>query len=229
MFVALESAFEKGRDTETQPPPPAPLTLPAQQPLQFEASGRPRLPYVVRNTCMIMECRTRFHVVACKPAGLRSAAADTASILTVVPASDTVRVWQVDLHVTAPGVVVMSKDHVLDTNSGGGENPPSAREDTVRVRRGDTIFVLHDIASEERVWTHRAKLHRSEPFWPDHGTASNEPPRNASAPNPDPVVEEWWWVQPRRGAAGWWHAIDGRDGALQYPESDLDVCAIAKR
>ena len=231
LFTVLAAAFDKGVGTETQPPPPPPLTLPAQQPLTFEPSGRPKLPYVVRDMCMIMECNTRFRAVACRAAPLRVSPSDTAAIVTTIRPLDTVRVWQTDLRVTAPGIVVMSRDSVLDMNSGDGDIPPSARADTVRLSRGDTIYVLHDIASQERIWAHRGKVHRSEPLWSDHENQIPEsfrPKRQAGTPTPNPTVEDWWWVQPRRGAPGWWHAENG-DPALQHPDETIDICAIVNR
>lgn len=153
------------------------------------------LPFVDRAYCAFEECVGRFRVVACRPTSLLGTTADSGRAVTSVAAGDTLRVWQIDLVVRTTDVVRLSRDTVL--HRVWRWNGDGIGKDSLRLARGDTLFVFPPLGGEAR-WTYQGVDYRTMEFWPSTKKASN------------PAADDWWYVQPVRGATGWWHAGEGR-------------------
>lgn len=172
---------------------PAPA-FPPQDMLRFDAEGRPRLPFIERDACEGEECTTRFRVVACRPTVLRAALSEAAPVAAAVAAHDTMRVWRFDHITRTAGIVVIARDTVLEEQTGW--DSPVASVDTLRLSRGDTLFLFPDRGGTSR-WTYHSKAVHTLRFWTDQDVRAK------------PEYEEWWYVQTRRGATGWWRGDSG--------------------
>lgn len=182
--------------------------------VHFGVTGRPIVPITLRYECEGEDCMVQFPAVTCKATSLRAAAADSAPVVTHLVEGDTLDVPRRDAHVTKVGIVVVRKSFVLDHALFEDEEvgPPGPRSDTVRLARGDTIFLLDWSTAGHWFWTHRSTLHEGHQFWSDPPGAiwsSTKIDSTFAAGHSEPVTEDWWYVRPKRGGPGWWHN-DGR-------------------
>ena len=141
-----------------------------------------------------------------------------------------------DLRVRQVGVVVIKDDHVLDSESVevAEGDIMSPRSDTVRLVRGDTVFVIKYLALGRWTWAHRGRLHDSDEFWaaaPVPGLGGAGTDSSVAVARSTPETEDWWYVQPRKGAPGWWRGDDRSElQSVSYMERWGDDCAqVAKR
>jgi hypothetical protein len=211
-------------------------TQPDSTPPRFDAAGHPILPIVMRDYCQGEDCGTRYVALACLPTGLLGAPRDLAPVVTPLAAGDTVEVLRRDLRVPAVGVVVVRKSVVLDTEmtEAAGGDVPMPRSDTIRLARGDTLYVLSYLALGRWRWAYHGQLHDSDQFW------ASATEFGLGAPSTDSSVavaltavksEDWWYVRPRHGAVGWWHGDDRVELQSTFDmQKEGDDCAqVAKR
>jgi hypothetical protein len=191
--------------------------------VKFDAAEHPVLPVVLRDYCEGEDCGTHFDAVACIPTGLRDAPSDGAPITIPLAAGDSARVVRRDLRVLSPGVVVVMQDFVLDQEevevAGGVAKAP--RTDTVRIARGDTLYLISYLAMGRWRWALHTRLHDSDEFWaaaPEGGLGGAGDDSTHAAARSMPETEDWWLVETRSAKAGWWQG-DGHS-ELQ-PISDM--------
>lgn len=115
-----------------------------------------------------------------------------------------------DLRIPAVGVVIAKKNLVIDSYQAevavGDTTLP--RTDTIRLVRGDTVYVLNYLALGQWRWAHHGQLHTSDEFWaaaPDQGLGAPSLDSTLAVARTSPESDDWWLVQPRQGAPGWWH------------------------
>jgi hypothetical protein len=178
--------------------------------VRFDAAEHPLLPVVLRNYCEGEDCGTHFDAIACLPTALRATPHDTSVIEVPIAAGDSLRVARRDLRVTAPGVVVMRRDFVLedeegDVSEGIAKYP---RTDTVHLARGDTVYLIHYHELGRWSWALHARLHDSDEFWaaaPGGGLGGAGDDSTYAAARSTPTSEDWWLVNTQSGKTGWWH------------------------
>jgi hypothetical protein len=169
------------------------------------------MPQVVRGFCQGESCeRGDYPALACATVELRSAAADTASVVARVQRGDTVHVRARDLHVLEPGRVVLRRDFALtwDVDAGGDQFP---RSDTLHFAAGDTVYLLHYVALGGWVWWYRGREQAGGEFWagpPDGelGAATHARDSSVAVGLSQPRTADWWQVETRTGRSGWWRA-----------------------
>jgi hypothetical protein len=191
------------------------MTKPAPEVIPVDARGRPILPLIYRDACEGENCVAQFDALACAPTALRAVANDSARVVTRVKAGDTLSVNGRDLHVTAFGMVMLKRDYTLD--GGDDTDQRQMRRDTLHFARGDTIYLLRYFEPGWWRFWRKGKMSEGHQFWgraPTDGSPieAGEDSTNAVARS-IPETEDWWYVQPRRGMPGWWHA--DADIALQ--------------
>jgi hypothetical protein len=119
---------------------------------------------------------------------------------------DTVQVTTGNLRVTAPGIVVLRRDTLLATD----DDYP--RTDTLRLQRGDTVYVLeyHELGNWS-LW-YRGRLTEGIEFW--NGPAQHYFGRGrdslAGLSLRAPVVETWLRLRGPRSVEGWWLWEEGK-------------------
>jgi hypothetical protein len=176
LLVALSSAEAQGK----HPPPPVPRTL--------------------EGYCEGESCGFDYKLVACTPLVLRSEAMRHARQAGAVATGDTVLVIDGTIRVTAPGIVLVTRDTLLATDDG------YPRADTLRLARGDTLYVLeyHELG----YWTlwYRGRLTEGIEFW-------NGPGQNFFGKGRDslpafsptrPTTETWLRLRRADATEGWW-------------------------
>lgn len=180
--------------------------------IRFSPQGRPLLPAVFHGACEGEDCRLQFDAIACAPVSLQALPQDSAHVVGRVEVGDTVFVSRRELHLVAPGLVVLKRDFVLDSyNAGDGPKPMA---DTVRFTNGDTAYLLHYDELGEWELGYRGKRHIVDEFWAGPavglenglgGAMENKDSSTAVALS-QPTTADWWRVMPKRGHAGWWRA-----------------------
>jgi hypothetical protein len=130
----------------------------------------------------------------------------------------------------------MKKSFVLDHEmvEGAEGDVPSPRSDTVRLARGDTVYLVSYLALGRWRWAHRGRLHDSDQFWAsaaDQGLGAPDTDSSRAVALSSAKSEDWWYVQPSHGAPGWWRGDDRVElqsiGGMQKWNDD---CAqVAKR
>jgi hypothetical protein len=186
---------------------------PDSVPVRFDAAGHPILPIVLRDYCEGEDCSSHFYAVACLPTGLLGTPRDSAAIITQLAVGDTVQVMRRDLRVPVVGVVVMKRSYVLDHEmvEGATGDFPSPRSDTVRLARGDTVYLVSYLALGRWRWAHHGTLHDSDQFWAsaaDQGLGAPDTDSSRAVALSSAKSEDWWYVQPKSGAPGWWRGDD---------------------
>ena len=170
----------------------------------------PPMPRYLEGYCEGESCGFDYRVVACKALTLRSDDSRSARPVGSVNPRDTAQVLTGNIRVIAPGIVVIRRDTLLATDDG------YPRADTLRLARGDTVYVLeyHELG----YWTlwYRGRLTEGIEFW-------NGPGQNYFGKGRDslpafsparPITETW--LKLRRGAtAGWWLR---EEGAFSRPD-----------
>ena len=186
-------------------------TAAADTGLRLDAGGHPRLPIAYAGWCEGEGCETRFPAVACATAVLRQRPRLDAPAIARVRPDDTLHVDRVDLHVVRPGIVLVKKPLVLDTDRDMDSNEPRARRDTLRFAAGDTVYLIsyEQLGWWSYVW--RGRERSSEGFW---GTPPNADDGALGVVSDDssfaiarsqPEREYWWLVRRGDHPIGWWH------------------------
>ena len=202
----------------------------ADSSVKFDASFHPILPLLFANACQGEDCVTRFPGEVCTATKLLSAPVDSAPVIATLSVGDTVQVLRRDLRVPSVGVVVLNKDFVLDYATDMETDARMPRPDTVRFVRGDTVYVLRYGALGEWDWAYRGVVHYSSQFWaaaPGQTLGVTSTRSSVAAASSNPVVEDWWYVQPRRGRAGWWHVDEAAEPqAIVQGEPSAVGCSV---
>jgi hypothetical protein len=198
--TASPAAARPSPPTDSVPLPPIDSV-----PVRFDAAGRPVVPIVFADTCQGEDCAVTFGAVACVPVALRRAPSDSAPVATRVAEGDTVHVARRDVHVPKVGVLVMRTNYVVDRESmfDPEGNLLTPRPDTVRLARGDTLFLLTYLALGRWSWAYHGTIHESDVFWAEPPRSRNRDSTRAVARSL-PTDEDWWYVQSRHHTAGWW-------------------------
>jgi hypothetical protein len=159
----------------------------------------PPMPRNLEGYCEGESCGFDYKLVACRALTLKRDPRLSARNSGAVPPGDTALVVTGNIRVTAPGVVVILRDTLLATD----DNYP--RTDTLRLARGDTVYVLeyHELG----YWTlwYRGRLTEGIEFW-------NGPGQNYFGKGRDslpafsaarPTTETWLRLR-SKSAEGWW-------------------------
>jgi hypothetical protein len=191
------------------------MSKPAPEAVPMDAKGRPVLPLIYRDACEGEDCVAQFDALACAPAELRVAANDAARVVTRLKAGDTLSVNGRDLHVTALGVVVLKRDYTLDGS--GDVERQRVRRDTLHFARGDTLYLMRYFELGWWRFLYKGRVNEGNQFWArpvgDVSLGDTAEDSTNAVARSAPETADWWYVQPRKGLPGWWHA-DG-EVALQ--------------
>lgn len=141
----------------------------------------------------------------CERLALRSGDTDSRSVTGELYAGDSAIVVTGNLRVRRPGLVVLRRDTILATDDG------EPREDTLRLRQGDTVFVLEYRELGHWTWWHGGRLGGGMEFWNGPAQAYFGPGRDSLAGRSlsAPEAESWLWLRSDRGQEGWWMQAPG--------------------
>lgn len=196
-------------DTTATPLSRDTVTLPADTGLRLGADGRPAFPLIFAATCEGEDCETSFPAFACAPVDVRASPSPTAPVVARVARGDTVQVSRADLHVVQPGVVVVKRKTVLDSDfPGDGDRRP--RPDTLRLAAGDTLWLIRYESLGEWDYWWRGRMTSGSGFWgvPATADALGESSTDSSRAiaRSQPVTESWWLLSSGARPLGWWRA-----------------------
>ena len=160
----------------------------------------PEMPRWLERACQGEDCGFGYRAVACHRLELRAADSLAARVMGRIEPGDTVTAEIGNLRVTAPGIVVLIRDTVLASD----DSEP--RTDTLRLVRGDTLYVLEYRQLGAWTWWYRGRLTEGIEFW--NGPAQRYFGRGrdslAGLSTVEPVVETWLRITGPRGRIGWW-------------------------
>lgn len=192
---------------------PAPLSgdsvvvSPGDTGVRVGIDGRLLLPIVFAAACQGEDCESSFTGLACAPVELH-AAADTASpVVARVAKGDSVHVRRTDLHVLAPGIVIVKRSFVLDTDA-GGDSDPAPRADTLRFTEGDTVYLLRYEMLGSWLYRWKGRTTDGNEFWGGpfdaEGLGGNERDTSRAVARSQPVSDDWWLLDDGTRPIGWW-------------------------
>jgi hypothetical protein len=180
------------------------------------ASARPELwpavyPHVYEGACEGESCVATFDGLACRDVRLRTSPHDTSGTALMVRKGDTVGVRQ-DLHLMAPGIVLIRADFTRDSAPDESDNQGPAT-DTLRFKAGDTLFLLAYEQLGHWLGAWHGRVVRVTEFWRglDDGSVGSGWPRRDSAIGvalSHPRTVRWWRVTLRSNRVGWWRYAD---------------------
>jgi hypothetical protein len=158
--------------------------------------------------CPGESCEYGYSVVACEDLRLRTSEAANAEEILTVRKGDTATVVTGNLHLIAPGIVLIKRDYAvtdidLDYERDDGKTSMPAT-DTLRFFAGDTLYVLNYLDLGAWDWWYRGKAGAGEEFWsgPLQTTFSGRkdlPAVSISEPRGD-----WWYkLRTQSGSEGW--------------------------
>jgi hypothetical protein len=162
-------------------------------------------PIIYRNSCIGESCGTERIVIACQDVPLHESASKDSPMSLVLKKGDTATAGQ-DLHVIAPGIVVIRRDFVRDHDfDDDGRRVPLP--DTIRFARGDTVFLL--LYGELGTW--RAKYRGTElllsAFWGARPRLERLGGAGTDSTNAvlrsEFYVDTWWPLKLPDGRTGW--------------------------
>jgi hypothetical protein len=110
-----------------------------------------------------------------------------------------------------------------DEYTDGGTFP---RKDTLHLAAGDTVYLLHYLALGSWAWWHRGKDDGGAEFWvgPEDGELGgviSGSDSSVAVALSHPRTADWWRVETRSGASGWWRA----DSLGSLVNIEKDWCA----
>ena len=159
----------------------------------------PVMPRWLEGACQGEDCGFGYRAVACRRLELRAADSLSARVAGRIEPGDTVTVETGNLRVTSAGIVVLIRDTVLATDDG------EPRADTLRLVRGDTLYVPEYRMLGAWTWWYRGRLTDGIEFWNGPGQRFFGRGRDslpALAPV-EPTVETWLKLTGPR-SVGWW-------------------------
>jgi hypothetical protein len=162
-------------------------------------------PIVYKNACVGEICGTERVVRACADIPLHESASKDSPRTLVLRKGDTAVAGQ-DLHVVAPGIVVLKRDFVLDhVISEEGNRVPL--QDTINFAKGDTVFL--ELYGQLGTWHARYRDRKlvMEEFWGapkkwDRLGGVGTDSANAVLRSEN-YMESWWPVTLPDGRIGW--------------------------
>lgn len=186
-----DSAFQAWLEENDPPLPPPP-----------KIEG---YPIIYKNSCVGEICGAERVVLACADVPLHESASKDSPRSLMLKKGDTAVAGQ-DLHVIAPGIVVLKRDFVLDhVISEEGNRVPLA--DTLRFVAGDTVFL--ELYGQLGIWNARFRDRKLfiEEFWgaPKKwdrlGGAGTD--STSAVLRSEHYMDTWWPMQLADGRTGW--------------------------
>ena len=164
----------------------------------------PPMPRYLEGYCEGESCGFDYKVVACKRLTLRSGDMRSARDVGALVSGDTASVLTGSIRVTSPGIVLIRRDTLLATD----DDYP--RTDTLKLVRGDTVYVLeyHELG----YWTlwYRGRLTEGIEFWNGPGQNYFGKGRDSlPAYSPTRPTTETWLKLRSGKTEGWWLREDG--------------------
>jgi hypothetical protein len=184
-------------------------TFVADTGVRTDPKGHLVFPIVLANACEGEDCETRFTALACGNAVLRAAPSKTSPIVARVAKGDTVEVRRTDLHVMRPGIVILKRAYVLDTDaSDDPDRPRIPRADTLHFAAGDTLYLLRYLELGSWLWW-RGRTSSGSEFWSGppgegYGGATHNDDSSLAVARSQPKIDAWWSIEQRGGVTGWW-------------------------
>jgi hypothetical protein len=196
-------------------------TFVADTGIRADSSGHLVFPIVLVNACEGEDCETQFTALACDDAVLRSASSVRAPRVARITRGDTVEVRRTDLHIIRPGIVVLKRAYVLDSEA--SDDPDQSRiprTDTLRFAAGDTLYLLRYLELGSWLWWHGRPSSGSE-FWAGpagegYGGATHRSDSSLAIARSQPEVDVWWLIE-RQGATSAWWLRDSRGSIRSLP------------
>jgi hypothetical protein len=167
-------------------------------------SLRLKRPRVLLNFCEGEGCMFPYSIVACSTLTLRSADGDDAREVGRINIGDTAIVETGNLHLNAPGLAVLRRDHAVVHETSLSDGMVSY--DTVQLVHGDTVLIWENQGEGYWAVEHKGRRMIVEEFW--SGPASivssryEEQEPAVSLSKPDAI--SWRRLRLRDGRAGWW-------------------------
>ncbi|HJQ52317.1 MAG TPA: hypothetical protein VJ825_00625, partial [Gemmatimonadaceae bacterium] len=193
---------------------------------------------VLAGSCPGEDCAYGYLVRACKDLPLLRADSSGALATGVtLRKGDTAKLVTGNLHLFAPGIVVMKRDYAITDVVDESMDYKEPRPDTLRFFAGDTVYVLDYLELGSWNWWYRGKQSSGDEFWTGvlqrsySGDEAQRPAVSISQPR-----GEWWyqlkidkngeegWV---RAGRGWWVDLSfvqvGSDWTCGGPGGDSDL------
>ena len=162
----------------------------------------PPMPQRLVDYCEGESCHFGCRVLIRRPVLLRQMDERAAPESGQLNPGDTALVATGNLWIRRPGIVVLLRDTVLATDDG------EPRRDTMRLARGDTLYVLEYGELGYWHWWFGGRRGGGMEFWNGPAQAYFGPGRAALAAlsSTAPEVERWLRLDGAGGGGGWWRA-----------------------
>jgi hypothetical protein len=197
--------------------PAAPMTA-ADSAIAFDRNGwtvnvgaldslAPQLPIprIVKDFCPGEDCGYPRELIACRQLVLYSSDSIGAAQVGHANARDTITVETGNLHISAPGRVVFTRDYAITDRFDGEGSPIGPRRDTTaRFAAGDTLYLLENEFPGLVTWWYRGKLGRGFRFWAKRGAEESNDSASVAIQVSEKTAVFWYRVETPRGARGWW-------------------------
>jgi hypothetical protein len=177
--------------------------------ISADSAGHPVYPITLHDVCEGEDCSPTFTGVVCRAFELHATEQDDSPVVARLAAGDTMAVTGVNYHMTRLGVVVLRRDTVMVRILAAEDDVP-VRAETVRVARGDSLYLVRYYELGEWQWWYHGLLHRGEEFWVGPTTpglgAWRDPakhPRAIAVALSHPDAEIWHHIVSRSGQSGW--------------------------
>ncbi|HXQ77903.1 MAG TPA: hypothetical protein VN797_06840 [Gemmatimonadaceae bacterium] len=196
-------------------------TFVADTGIRADSSGHLVLPIVLVNACEGEDCETQFTALACGDAVLRTEPSVKAPVVARVARGDTVEVRRTDLHIISPGIVILRRAYVLDSDA--SDDPDQSRiprADTLRFAAGDTLYLLRYLELGSWLWW-RGRPSSGSEFWAGpagegYGGATHRTDSSLAIARSQPKIDVWWLIE-RQGATSAWWLRDSRGSIRSLP------------
>jgi hypothetical protein len=166
-------------------------------------SRRLNAPRILRDFCEGEGCMFPYSIVACSTLTLRSADADDAREVGRINIGDTAVVETGNLHLNAPGLAVLRRDHAVVHETSLSDGMVSY--DTVQLVRGDTVLIWEN--QGEGYWgvEHKGRRMTVEEFWsgPASIVSSRYEDQEPAVSLSKPDAISWGRLRLRDGRTGW--------------------------
>lgn len=179
----------------------------------------PLMPQRFAQYCEGESCHFGCRVRARQPISLLNTDERNAPVSGRLSPGDTALVATGSLWLRRPGIIVLVRDTVLATDDG------EPRADTLKLVRGDTIYLLAYGELGNWSWWFRGRYGYGAEFW--NGPAQRYTGKGRESlpamSMGEPVREPWLRLEGKNGQSGWWPA---QEGYLERLPQESFYCSV---